>query len=345
MERAVLVARHGRVLSCTLNRPRSLNALTLEMVRELRGVLGAFATDAHCRVLVLRGAGGKAFCAGGDMKALAQDARAGGALARSFFAEEYNLNAAIAELDRPQVSVWDGIVMGGGAGLSVHGRFRVATERTLFAMPEGAIGFFPDVGASRFLNDLPGNAGTYLALSGARIGASDACALGLATHFVPASRVGVGELEDALANCATESEVDARLRDLAAGAQPPAPADGAQPLAPHRGAIERCFGQGSVSAIVRALDGERSEWAVQASRALRRQSPTSLVLTLHLLRQGAREPLRECLAREYTLAALLTAPPAATGPASDFFEGVRAVLVDKDQRPACHPPTLEQLYD
>lgn len=334
------VARSGSLASCRLNRPSRLNALTLDMVRELRQLYRSCAADPSCCVLVLRGAGDKAFCAGGDMRALAEDALAGGSLARDFFREEYALNAHIARFECTQVSVWDGIVMGGGAGLSVHGKFRVATERTVFAMPECAIGFFPDVGASHFLNALGPGAGAYLALTGVRVGAADACELGLATHFLPSGRAA--ELDEALAGCVTPEDVDTCLRQLGADAHPPPPATGGG-IRSHMQAIERCFAQPTVGAIVAALELERSEWAAQGLQALRKQCPSSLVITLHLLQQGAGRPLGECLSREYELAARLTAPPAAGERPGDFFEGVRAVLIDKDQRPAWHPRALEAL--
>lgn len=382
---ALQVTRHGRVLGCVLNRPRSLNALTLDMVRELRQVYGQAAADPDCRVLVLRGAGGKAFCAGGDMKALAEDALTGGSLARNFFHEEYELNALIAtwalpaaaplaetstrsaerggdsslaassacsasaaksfsSSQRTQVSLWDGIVMGGGAGLSVHGKFRVATERTIFAMPECALGFFPDVGASHFLNGLgsafTSQVGAYIALTGARVGARDAFQLGLATHFIPSDLVT--NLEGALAECSCAQEVDDCLRELGGGAEPPL-ADAKESIWPHLQSIERCFAKGCVRQIIAALEAEDSAWARHTAGTLRKQSPTSLAVTLHLLRQNAGRPLRECLAAEYELALKMTAPPRNGERPSDFFEGVRAVLIDKDQRPAWQPQTIDEL--
>lgn len=336
----VHVSRRGGLLACALNRPRALNALTLEMVRELAaGPFAALAADDSCRVLLLRGEGGRAFCAGGDMKAVAHDAQSGGQLSRRFFAEEYALNAAIAESAKPQVSLWDGIVMGGGVGLSVHGRFRVATERTLFAMPETAIGFFPDVGASHFFQRLPRATATYLALTGARLGARDVCELGLATHFVPSA--ALGGLEAGLEACAGESDVSALLERLSGGASPPEPDAASPSLTEHRAAIERCFGAPSVRALLDALGAERTAWAADALSALRARSPVALVATLALLRRCATAPLRECLAAEYALAQHFTTAADISGggdagptaAAADFFEGVRAVLVDKDHAP------------
>jgi enoyl-CoA hydratase/carnithine racemase len=328
------IARRGGLTSCLLNRPHALNVITLQMVRELRQ-LYASSAESNCRVLLLEGAGGKAFCAGGDVKAVALDALSGGTLARDFFAEEYALNALIAELPptTTQVSVWDGVVMGGGVGLSVHGRFRLATERTVFAMPEAGIGFFPDVGASHFLNQLPGCAGTYLALTGARIGARDACRLGLATHYAQSD--AVPQVREALADCASAAEVDARLRELSGGREEPPRL--ANSIEEHAETIARCFSEPTVARIVSALHADGGEWAAATSLAMRKHSPDSLVATLHLLRQNVGLPLRECLAREYALARAFTRAP------SDFFEGVRAVLIDKDQAPRWLEPDVEQL--
>jgi enoyl-CoA hydratase/carnithine racemase len=197
----VVFERRGSVAWLTLARPKALNALTLPMIRALHPALEQSASDASVRCIVMVGEGGKAFCAGGDVRAVCEAAQGGdAALPDAFFREEYQLNYALARSPKPQVSVWDGIVMGGGAGLSVHGRFRVATERTLFAMPETGIGFFPDVGGSHFLQAAGmGRAlGTYLALTGARLHAADLLYSGLATHFVPSAAMGSPGLESGL---------------------------------------------------------------------------------------------------------------------------------------------------
>ena len=204
--------RRGSLAAIALQRPRALNALNLEMVRELQAAFQDASTDASVRCLLLTGEG-KAFCAGGDVKAVMLAAKeeppARGNIADAFFREEYTLNAALAASDKPQVSVWDGICMGGGAGLSVHGKFRVATEKALFAMPETNIGLFPDVGASHFLSSLPGGLGPYLALTGCRLGPADLLYSGLATHYVPSSTLP--SLAAALEGCGSSDDVSAAL--------------------------------------------------------------------------------------------------------------------------------------
>ena len=331
----VRIERVGSVAHLILDRPKALNALNLPMVRVLSDAYAASAGDAAVTSIVMSGAGGKAFCAGGDVRAVMEAARVDPTgLSDAFFREEYALNAAIAGCPTPQVSVWDGIVMGGGVGLSLHGRFRVATERASFAMPETGIGFFPDVGGSHFLSRLPAEVGTYLALTGARIGAADLVHAGLATHFVPSDAApGVAAALDGVAG---EAAVADALAALGGGAAPPA--EGAT-LAANAGAIERCFAAPTVEAIVGALEAEGGEWAAGALKALRRVSPTSLKLTLRLLRDAGDAPLSECLRREFRASQRAMRPP------SDFFEGIRAALVDKDRSPKWEPDALPAVSD
>mmetsp|Transcript_11754 Transcript_11754/g.40184 ORF Transcript_11754/g.40184 Transcript_11754/m.40184 type:complete len:374 (+) Transcript_11754:1822-2943(+) len=329
----VLAKRLDGLLSVTLNRPKALNALSTEMIRHLAQVLGAVDSDPSCKCVVLRGAGGKAFCAGGDMRAVVDAGRADVKEAQAFFAAEYALDAAVAESQTPHVAVWDGIVMGGGVGLSAHSAFRVATERTLFAMPETSIGFFTDVAASYFLSRLPGQMGTYLGLTGARVGPADALALGLATHFVPSESAG-DRLDESLAVCGSKEEVRACLEALRGGAAPPSPDPS---VLDHAQTIARCFKGDTVSDILRALDGDGSGWARDTAAHLRAQSPTGLVATLRLLRAGPAGGLRACLARDYSLTTLFLRP------GSDLYEGIRAVLVDKDKRPRWKPEGVEDV--
>lgn len=321
----VLSKRSGSLLTCTLNRPKALNALNTEMIRQLQAVLREVNRDDDCRVLLLTGAGDKAFCAGGDMRAVVSSPRDE---ARRFFVEEYALNASIAESTKPQVSIWNGIVMGGGAGVSVHGRFRVATEATVFAMPETAIGYFPDVGASKFLGDIPGEVGTYIGLTGCRLNASELLSTGLATHYVPSDRLG--RLEAGLLHCDTAEDVDAVLQDLGAGARP----DARNHLTEEARRIEACFRLPTVGDILAALRQDLSPWAVATLAALEAASPTSLVASLQLLRNPTVSDLRHCLAREFSLTHLFL------GPGSDLPEGIRAMLVDKDKCPKWSPGAL-----
>ena len=331
-EQHVRCETRGSLALVTLTRPKALNALTLRMVRALKPALDHCAADERVKCLVLAGEGGRAFCAGGDVRAVCEAAQAGGSsLPDAFFREEYVLNHVIATSPKPQVSVWDGIVMGGGAGLSVHGHFRVASETSLFAMPETSIGFFPDVGGSFFLSRLGDALGAYVGLTGARLGAADLLYTGLATHYVP--RSALGGLESALQGCDVETQIDAALTTLGAGAQP---ADAASPpLAQRRDAIERCFAHDAVDAILAALDAEGGAWAAETAASLRRLAPTSLLVTLRLLREARGQRLADCLAAEFRAAQRFMVRGR-----SDFFEGIRAALIDKDKQPRWEPATL-----
>jgi len=338
----VVFERRGSVAWLTLARPKALNALTLPMIRALHPALEQSASDASVRCIVMVGEGGKAFCAGGDVRAVCEAAQGGDtALPDAFFREEYQLNYSLARSPKPQVSVWDGIVMGGGAGLSVHGRFRVATERTLFAMPETGIGFFPDVGGSHFLQAAGvGRAlGTYLALTGVRLHAADLLYAGLATHFVPSA--AVRGLEAALQGCEGEAQLDAALTTLGAGAAPPA----AAPLRDARAAIDQCFGHATAEDIAAALEAEGGAWALAALTTLRRLSPTAIKVALRLLREAEGKPLAACLQAEFRAAQRFLRTGHAGHCPSDFFEGIRAALVDKDKAPRWSPAALEQVSD
>ncbi len=271
--------------------------------------------------VVIEGAGGRAFCAGGDIRAIRGHALAGEHDAvEAFFAAEYALNQAIATYPKPYVALIDGICMGGGIGVSVHGTARVATEAALFAMPETAIGFFPDIGATYFLPRLPGALGLYLGLAGARMQGSDAVHAGLATHFVPKERLpalaaalvadGMGALA---AHAVTLPEFS---------------------LAPHRRAIDRCFGADSVAAVLRALAEEPGEWARDTLATLRTMSPSSVLWSFEIIRAGGHRDLAACLQAELELTRRVTRHP-------DFHEGVRAMVVDKDRTPRWSPPSFE----
>ena len=308
--RSAMAGRIGRIL---LDRTAALNALDLGMIRAVHAALDGFAADPHAHAVAIAGAGGRAFCAGGDIRAIRAHAMAGEMHAvRDFFAEEYALNAAIAACPVPYVALIDGICMGGGIGVSVHGGIRVATEAAIFAMPETAIGFFPDIGASYFLPRLPGALGLYLGLTGTRVAGADAVHAGLATHFVP--RAGLAALEADLARDGVAAVA------CHAAALPPFS------LAPHRAAIDRSFGQESVPAILAALDAEGGDWAQATLATLRAMSPASLLWSHRLITAGAGRSLRACLDAELALALRVTRHP-------DFAEGVRAMVVDKDRKP------------
>lgn len=307
----------------TLNRPRALNALDRAMIDELADALTAWRDDPAVRLVTIEGAGGRAFCAGGDVRAVRALVLAGRhAEAEAFFAAEYALNRMIAEYPKPYVALIDGLSMGGGLGVSVHGSHRVVTEHATLAMPETAIGFFPDIGATFFLPRLPGQSGMYLGLTGARLSAGDALHTGLATHFVP--RAALAALKAGLARAGTAA--------IAAHAHP-APES---LLAADRPAIDRCFAQASVPAILDALEAEGTPWAHATLATLRAMSPTALVVTFEALRRGARMTLPECLAMELTLTRGVTRHP-------DFAEGVRAQVVDKTRDPRWTPATVAEV--
>ncbi len=328
----VLFELRGGVATVTLNRPEALNALTLAMVRSLDARLADCAADAAVRIIVIQGAGERAFCAGGDVRALYDAGLSGGDLPAVFYREEYVLNHFIHGLDKPFVALMDGIVMGGGVGVSVHGSHRVATERTLFAMPETGIGLFPDVGGSYFLPRLPGAIGMYLALTGARLGAADCLYAGIATHCVASPRLD--ELRDALTR---HGAGDARAGvDRALGGLHRDP--GAAPLAAHRDAIDRCFAAASVAEIIAGLEAERTDWAVKQLEALGAKSPTSLKVTVRQIRAGAGIGFAEVLRMEYRLTQACMA-------GHDFYEGVRAAVIDKDRRPKWRPARLDQVTE
>ena len=275
----VIEARDG-VGHFLLNRPKALNALTLDMVRTMQARLDAWATDETVRAVVVRGAGGRAFCAGGDIRRLYDQGRASGHPGfAEFFGEEFVLNRTIFRYAKPYVALMNGMTMGGGVGVSVHGSHRVATDATTFAMPETGIGYFPDVGGSYFLPRCPGEIGMYMALTGARLKAADALYAGVATHYV------AGERLDALCAALGERAVDAALADFADDPGPP-------PLAEHRSTIDRCFAGDTVEAIVAALEAEGTDWAGIALAKLGRMSPTSLKVAHRAVRKGAELELR-----------------------------------------------------
>ncbi len=325
----ILFERSGRLGVITLNRPQALNALTLPMIRALARHLAEWGKDPDVATLAIRGAGGKAFSAGGDIRAL-YDARArrrapgtAHTLTADFYREEYRLDRAIFRCPKPYVALIDGIVMGGGVGVAINGRFRVVSERALFAMPETGIGLFPDVGASYFLSRLPGRIGLYLALTGARLKAADLIYCGLATHYVPTARLG--ELTQALGGEMPAAALERFAAD-------PGPA----PLAELREAIDRCFGESGVEAILAALERERADWADQTATALRQKAPLALKVASRQLERGAGLDFEDCMTMEYRLSQAFMA-------GDDFFEGVRALIIDKDMKPAWRPARLAEV--
>lgn len=318
MESHVIAEKRGALGLLTLNRPQALNALTHGMVTALASALGGWATDDAIKTVAIRGEG-RAFCAGGDVRAVRQAVLDGTDAGAALLRDEYRLNAMIGSYPKPYVALLHGITMGGGAGVSVHGKYRLADPDIVFAMPETAIGFIPDVGASHFLSRLPDNFGLYLALTGARIGAGDAG--GLITHAVAREN-----FEIVLEGLACGEPPEALIAPLAQKIPPGA-------LAPHRRRIQTIFSAVSVEAILERLDRDGSDFARGTAQTIRAMSPTSLKLTFALLREAAGLDLKQCLALEYRLAQRVIV-------SHDFREGVRAALVDKDRAPQWNPASL-----
>ncbi len=327
----ILFERRGAAGLVTLNRPQALNAVTHDMVRRLRGQLDAWAADDAIARVVITAAGERAFSAGGDIRALYDLGQAGRhAEALQFWRDEYPLNAAIKNYRKPYVALIDGLVMGGGVGVSVHGSHRVAGDRFQFAMPEVGIGFFPDVGATWFLPRLPGELGTYCALTGERFNGADACATGIATHRIPSARFAA--LLDGLTGTVS---VDALL---AAFAEPA----GEGPVMPRRAAIDRLFAGDRVEDILAALDRDAASasadaaWAAKTAATMRTKSPLSLKLALAQVRRGKTWDFETCMRAEFRIVSRVIH-------GSDFYEGVRAVIVDKDNKPRWRPATLAEV--
>jgi enoyl-CoA hydratase len=322
-EDTVIARRDGRVGRIMLNRPQALNAIDLPMIRACTRALEDWREVPHVHAVVIEGAGDRAFCAGGDIRALRQyELDDEQHRAEEFFREEYELNLMIATYPKPYAALIDGICMGGGIGVSVHAPYRVATERAAFAMPETAIGFFPDIGATFFLPRLPGQLGTYLGLTGVRMQGADAVHAGLATHFI--------RREDLPAVSRALAEDGPAALGYHALALP------AFSLAPQRAAIDHCFGADSVPEIVRRLEAVGDEWAAKTLAALRTVSPSALCWTLAALRRGADLTLPQCQAAELALTRTTMRHP-------DFAEGVRAMVVDKDRKPRWQPARIEDV--
>ncbi|MFI4960042.1 MAG: enoyl-CoA hydratase/isomerase family protein [Hyphomicrobiales bacterium] len=326
----IVFERRGAAGLVTLNRPQALNAVTHAMVRALRVQLDHWADDPAITRVVITAAGERAFSAGGDIRALYDLGCAGRHdEALQFWRDEYPLNVAIKNFRKPYVALIDGIVMGGGVGVSVHGSHRVAGDRFQFAMPEVGIGFFPDVGATWFLPRMPGELGTYCGLTGERFGSADAVATGLATHRIPSARF------DALLDGLTGTlSVDALL---AAFAEPA----GEGAILARRGAIDRLFAGGRIEDILAALEceaGDEAEWARKTAATIRTKSPLSLKLALAQVRRGKAWDFEMCMRAEFRIVSRVIH-------GHDFYEGVRAVIVDKDNEPRWQPATLAEVSE
>ena len=322
----------------TLNRPAALNALSFEMIVELRAQLRKCVRDDEIRAVLLRGAGDKAFCAGGDIRALYQSFKDSGKLHREFFIAEYPLDYLLYSFPKPYLALMDGITMGGGMGLAQGSTLRIVGERTRIAMPEVGIGLFPDVGASYFLSRLPGSLGPYLALSGVQIRGADAVYARLADVFLPPPAVASLDSDLAALNWTDDSAADIRRLVHAHAAQGlPAPS-----LSVLRPAIDTHFSQTSVPNILASLDAESrpeyADWAQQTAKLMRNRSPTMLCVTLRQLQRGKTLDLAACFRMELGMIEQCFEQ-------GDFLEGVRALLIDKDNSPHWKPSRLDEVTD
>lgn len=320
----------------TLNRPAGLNALTLDMIRALRGYLDAWALDPHIHAVVLRGAGDRGFCAGGDIRNLYLSYRGHEALHEVFFDEEYALDQCLHQYRKPVLALLDGYTLGGGMGLAQAAELRVVTERSKLGMPEVAIGYFPDVGASYFLSRIPGEIGTYLGVTGVQIEAADALYCGLADWYLESDRLTLlderldrlqwgdnplKDLQGVLARLGVQSLPDAPLHRL-------------------RPAIDHFFSQDDLTSLVEQLENvnvaDSQQWAQKTAQLMRTRSPVAMAVTLELLRRGRHLSLDDCFALELHLNRQWFEQ-------GDLIEGVRALLIDKDKNPRWNPPTLDRL--
>jgi enoyl-CoA hydratase len=324
----ILTSIDNHVGRIRLNRPKALHALTHDMCEAMLAALEEWRDDPAVQAIVIDHAEGRGFCAGGDIRMIAESSASDGAAARAFFASEYRLNHRLFTYAKPTIAFMDGVVMGGGVGISQPCKWRVATEHSRFAMPETAIGLFPDVGGGWYLSRLPGRTGQYLALTGARLDGAEMLALGLATHFLPGERV-----EDAKRRIAGDPQAaDAILTDLAGD-------PGAAKIVAQREAIDRLFASDVLEDILAALEADGGEWASEQLGILRQRSPLSCKVSLKLLADGAAMPTFEDeMRQEYAVATRIVQRP-------DIVEGVRAVIIDKDHAPRWNPATPEAVSD
>jgi enoyl-CoA hydratase len=327
----LIARREGAAGIIRLNRPRAINAVTLEMFRDIDKALDAFEADPAIGVIVLEGAGERGLCAGGDIRALYESSKVKGDLGKILWREEYILNARIAKCKKPYVALMDGIVMGGGVGLSAHSRHRVVTERTKLAMPEVGLGFFPDVGGTWLLSRSPGEIGTYFGLTGQTMNGPDAIYARFADAVVPSGKLAA--LREALTGVpagATSDNIKTIIDGFATG-------ETSGPVAAMQSRIDGWFAHDRMQDIVGALQRDGSELAQSTLKTLNEKSPRGMVVTLKLLRLArASSSLEQCLVREYRAALEVFA-------SDDFREGVRAAVIDKDRNPRWSPARIEEV--
>jgi enoyl-CoA hydratase len=328
MTEDVLTYRDGKIGRIRLNRPKALHALNTDMCIAMAGALEAWRGDPAVEAVLIDHAEGRGFCAGGDIRMVAESGKSDGAAARRFFFEEYRMNHALFTYAKPVVTAMDGITMGGGVGISLPAKVRIATENTKFAMPETGIGLFPDVGGGWYLSRLPGRMGQYLALTGHRLGGAECLALGLATHYLPA---------DALPRA--KQLIAEQPQAIAAALDPLAIEPPSAPILDHRDEIDRLFASDRLEEVFAALEADGGAWAAEQLAILRTKSPQTMKVSLRLLHDGARMAnFADEMRQEYAVATRVAQR-------HDFLEGVRAVIVDKDNAPKWNPATPEGVTD
>jgi len=329
----ILLDRIGSAAVIRLNRPKALNSLNLSMVRVMRDAMERFAGDPDISCVILKGEGERGLCAGGDIRVIHEAGKANDPDVTRFWREEFPVNYMISRYEKPYVALMDGIVMGGGVGIASHGRHRIVTERTRLAMPETGIGYVPDVGATWLLPRAPGEVGTWMGLTGEIIGAADAIYANLADVNIPSDRLNaLAEALGELKGGASDEQVRAVIERFAV-------MPGESQFAVHRGVIDRAFGFDTVEEIVAALAKEEGEFAARTREIISKRSPTSLKLALKMLRLGRQSSsLVECLEREFTAGSEILRN-------HDFYEGVRAAIIDKDRNPKWRPARLEEVRD
>ena len=324
----VLIRIEGEVGRITLNRPKALHALTTAMCKAMTEALLAWRDDPAVKLVLMDHSGERGFCAGGDIRMLAESGASDGKDARQFFFIEYRLNHLLFEYAKPVVVIMDGVTMGGGVGLAMPAGYRVATERTTFAMPETGIGLFPDVGGGWFLPRMPSHIGTWLALTGGRIKAADCELVGVATDFVESDKIEA--LKAAIV--ADPAAIDGVLTEFEGDA-------GRPPLAAHQDEIDRVFGADTLEEILTRLKAAGTEWADEQLRVMGTKSPQTMKVALRQLRLGGKmESFAENMTMEYRIGARVVQR-------HDFIEGVRAVIIDKDNAPRWNPPSAEGVTD
>lgn len=323
-----LSGRNGNIGLITLNRQKALNALNHQMFLDLDSHLTEWEKAPSIKAVIIRAAEGRAFCAGGDIRYAYEKKIQNDPTLPIFFRDEYQLNLRIFNYEKPYIALLDGITMGGGAGISIHGSHRIGTERLVFAMPETAIGFYPDIGASYFLSRLPYKMGFYLGLTSARIQYNDCFWLGLLTNFVPSENFSklIHTIADTNLGDNAKSEVSFIIEKFSETCVE-------SELLQHKKEVENCFSKNTIEEIIAALE-QGDDWCQQTAVLIKSKSPTSLKITLKALQEGSKLSFTECMRMEFRLTSRFLQ-------GHDFFEGIRAAVIDKDQKPQWKPAELQ----